>query len=77
MNYVVVEWTDALFHEDVAVGEAPGPMHGEVVGHLLRDDEVCVTVALEAFEDGTHRRALAIPRGMVRRVRTLSVGGGT
>lgn len=70
---VAVQWWDALGQE--------GPlMEHEIengrmiftVGHLVREDENTVVVALDRYETGEWQSVIAIPRAYIRNMEMIS-----
>lgn len=68
---VQVTWVDACYMDDMVGAGDLIPMTGVAVGHLVEDTPEYVTVALEWFNDDTYRRALCVPRPLIREYREI------
>lgn len=70
-TFVLIEWEDACYTEELAVSEYPATIAGIVAGILVEETDAHIAVALEWFQDGTFRRITTIPRAMVLSIEYL------
>jgi hypothetical protein len=75
MRVVEVTWLDAWHDPDECKPEALEAEHGPIevasVGYEVRNDDYGVMIAACREDDGTFKRVLFVPAGMIKRVRRL------
>ena len=79
MRKVVVEWVDAVSHDNtVHIDEVEDllPIQARTIGHLVRDERDFIIVARDLFgESDDHPSGLiVIPRGCIRDIVDLDSG---
>jgi len=57
--------------EAVETEGAGGCMFGETLGFLVREDEACVVLAMEQFNDGRWRHIVSIPKVCIKKRSTI------
>ena len=68
VKIAIIHWTDSAIHgADSITKDDPRlkPMKGISVGHLVKEDEEAVTVAVDWWETGAYRNAETILRRQI------------
>jgi hypothetical protein len=73
MKIAVVHWADANYQvADGSIKDVHGPIELHSVGWLAKEDDECITIAMELSHGGDEGRFwLTIPRVNVIEVRTI------
>lgn len=76
MKRVEVSWLDAAFAldedpKDMMLWKKHGGIKAKTIGYVIEENDLCIIVASEVFEDGTRRGLTVVPRRMITKILEL------